>query len=283
MSLRTTGLLTAALLSAAPLAAGALPASAATCTAPAVVSTQVSPRTLVLRAADSAALTVAVAVRANGCQLTGSGAVLTLPGGTTIAQPLALLSDTDGVSVFSASVPVSAAALGDTAAGRWKVRTATSWSAGDAPVLTEASVLADQKGGDDEGDEDEGDELESEAVESEGKVAVLHASSVSADAVSSALSKHNRITKGKALSVKGQLRQASWASGAEVGYAKQRVELQFRTSGGTYKKVKTLQTRAGGAFAESVKASKDGCYRVVFPGSSTAAAATSAGECIDVR
>ena len=282
MSLRTTGLLTAALLSAAPLAAATLPASAAACTAPTVVSTQVSPRSIVLGAGDTAVLTVSVAVRANGCQLTGSGAVLTQPGGATLSQPLALLSATGETSLFSASLPVTATGLDDAAAGRWKVRTATSWTAGAAPVVTEASVPA-LKGGDDEGGEDEGDEDESEDVQSEGKVSVLHASSVSADATSSALGKHNRIKKGKALTVKGQLRQVSWKSGTEVGYAKQRVELQFRTSGGAYKKVKTLQTKAGGAFAESVKASKDGCYRVVFPGSTTAAPATSAGECIDVR
>jgi len=265
MSQRTTGLITTALLTAAPLAVSALPASAATCTAPEVVTTQVSPRTVVLGATDAAAFVVSVSVRANGCEITGTRAVVTLPTKDSLEQSLTLLSEQDGLSVFAGSVPVSAAALDDDAAGSWKVRTSTSWTAGATPVTTETTGA------------------EVEPAEGEGKVAVLRASRVSADATSSALTKGNRIKKGKALTVRGVLRQASWETGTEVGVAKQRVELQFRTAGGSFKKVRSLQTRSGGAFAEAVKVSRDGCFRVVFSGSRTAAPATSPGECIDVR
>ena len=273
MSQRTTRLITAALLSAAPLAVATLPASAATCTTPEVVSTSASPRNVVLGAGGTAAFVVSVSVRSNGCELTGTDAVVTLPTRATLAQPLTLLSSTAELSVFAGSVPVDAATLADTAAGTWKVRTSTGWTTATTPVTSE---LAGTQRGDDDEDEDEG-------VQGEAKVSVLRASAVTADATSSALTKGNKIKKGKALTVKGVLRSTSWTTGAQTGLAKQKVDLQFRTSGGTYKKVKSLQTRAGGTFAESVKAAKDGCYRVVFGGSSTTAPATSPGECIDVR
>ncbi|SDT22262.1 hypothetical protein SAMN04488543_3348 [Friedmanniella luteola] len=285
MSPRITGLVTAALLTAAPLALGALPASAAGCTNPEVIATSVAPRSIVLAPGGTATFAVQVSVRANGCVLTGTEALLTLPTRAKVDQPLTLLSDADGISVFTGSVPVSASALDDAAAGTWKVRTSTSWTAGDAPVATEVTT-APARGddeGEDEGEDDGEDELENEAVEGEGKVAVLRASSVSAEATSSALSKKNKIKKGKALTVKGALRRTSWETGAEAGYAKERVELQFRTPGGRYKKVTSLPTRAGGTFAKPVKATRDGCYRVVFGGSRTTAPATSAGDCIDVR
>ena len=280
MSQRTTGLITAALLSAAPLAVATLPASAATCTTPEVVSTSASPRSVVLGAGSTAAFVVSVSVRSNGCELTGTDAVVTLPTRATLAQPLTLLSTSADLTVFAGSVPLDAATLPDAAAGTWKVRTSTSWTTATTPVTSE---LAGTQRGDDDGDDEDEDESEHEGVQGEAKVSVLRASAVTADATSSALTKGNKIKKGKALTVKGVLRSTSWTTGAESGLAKQKVDLQFRTSGGTYKKVKSLQTRAGGTFAESVKAAKDGCYRVVFGGSSTTAPATSPGECIDVR
>ncbi len=282
MSRRTTGLLTAALLSASPLALSPLPASAAACTAPEVVSASASPRSVVLGAGGTAAFVVSVSVAGNGCDLTGTDAEIILPGKarTVVQQALALESSTDGVTVFAGSVLLDAATLPDSAAGTWKVRTSTGWTGGATPVTTQVDSAED---GDDEDESEDGEDGEDQAVEGQTKVAVLRASSVSADATSSALSKHNRIKKGKAMTVKGVLRQTSWSAGAEQGYAKQRVDLQFRTTDGRYKKVKSLQTRRGGTFVESVKAVKDGCYRVVFRGSKTTAPATSAGECIDVR
>ncbi len=287
MSQRTTGLLTAALLSASPLALTALPASAATCTAPEVVSASASPRSITLGVGGTSAFVVSVSVRDNGCELTGTSAEITLAGKakTVVQQSLALQSSADGVALFSGWVPVDAATLPDSAAGTWKVRTSTDWTAGATPVSTQVASSQGDDAGDDAEDESEDDESESEdqAVEGEAKVSVLRASSVSAEATSSALSKDNRIKKGKAITVKGVLRQTSWSTGTEQGYAKQRVDLQFRTTTGSYKKLKSLQTRSGGAFVESVKAVKDGCYRVVFRGSKTTAPAASAGECIDVR
>jgi hypothetical protein len=131
--------------------------------------------------------------------------------------------------------------------------------------------------------EDEPGETEAdEPVIASAKVAVLAAADLTADATSSQLKK-GRITKGKALTVKGTLLRADWDAASHTGYAKQKVELQFRTAKGGFKKVKELKTGRGGSFAESVKASKDGCYRVVFAGSKTTAPAPSKAECIDVR
>ena len=132
-------------------------------------------------------------------------------------------------------------------------------------------------------DDEPGDETEDEEpISGSAKVAVVAAADLTADATSSQLRK-GRIKKGKALTVKGVLTRADWERATDVGYAKQKVELQFRTPKGSFTKVRTLQTRSGGAFAETVKVSKDGCYRVVFAGSATTAAAPSPAECIDVR
>ena len=83
--------------------------------------------------------------------------------------------------------------------------------------------------------------------------------------------------------MKGTLTRARWEAGTSTGYAKQRVEVQFKTPKGTFAKVRTVTTKAGGTYSTSFKAAKDGCYRVVFKGSKGVAPVTSKGECIDVR
>jgi len=291
MRTRTTGLLTAALLTAAPLAGMALPASAASCTAPTVVATTASPRSVALAAGGTASLTVSVSVRAGGCTLLGTGARLVLPDKQTLEATLAATSTAGDVTSYTGTVPLSADDLANAQAGSWKVRTSTAWAA-DAPAPG-GTATATHLQGDDDGDdgddddqgtgEDEGEEAGSQLVEGEAKVAVLRASQVTSDVTSSALTRHNRIKKGKAVTVRGVLSRADWEKGGLAGYAKQRVELQFRTPEGAYRKVRAVKTGSGGAFAESVKVSKDGCYRVVFTGDATTGADPSTGECVDVH
>lgn len=97
------------------------------------------------------------------------------------------------------------------------------------------------------------------------------------------------IKKNKTLTVKGNLSRVQWdPSGSQPspdtykGYANRRVDLQFRTPTGGYAKVKTVTTNSKGNLTTTVKATRDGCYRWVFTGSSTTAAVKSKGDCVDV-
>ena len=258
--MRLIPLLTAAVLVAAPVAATALPASAATCTTP-TTTTQVAPRTVVVDTAGVNGFDVLVAVQNNGCAIGAVTARVTSPTkGTTNLTLTAGPSDAT-TTLYLGGLDLTAAELDDADAGTWKVRTSTAWGQ-DA-----AGLEAGRE----------------EAVGGSGKVSVLADADVTADATSSALNKKGKISKGKALTVKGTLSRARWEAGTSTGYAKQRVEVQFRTPNGTYKKVKNVPTKAGGSYSASLKAVKDGCYRVVFRGSTSVAPVTSAGECIDVR
>ena len=258
--MRLTSLVAAAVMAAAPIAMTNVPASAATCTAAPVTKTSVAPKTVVLEATGTARFDVVVAVQHNGCALGAVEALVTSPDRSKMKLTLALGATDETTSYYSAGLDLVAADLDNSDAGTWKVRTSTQWGVDAAAVEAKTE----------------------EAVGSSDKVKVLAAAGVTADATSSALKK-GKISKGKALTVKGTLTRARWETAVSTGYAKQRVELQFRTANGSYKKVKTIPTKAGGAFSTSVKAVKDGCYRVVFDGSKTTAAALSQGECIDVR
>lgn len=257
--MRLTPLLTAAVLVAAPVAATALPASAATCTAP-TTTTRVAPRTVVVDTAGTNGFDVVVTVQNNGCAIGAVTARVTSPTKGTADLTLTAGPGDATTTLYLGGLDLTAAELDDADAGTWKVRTATAWGA-DAPALEAGSE---------------------EAVEGSGKVSVLADADLSADATSGALKK-GKISKGKALAVKGTLSRARWEAGTSTGYAKQRVEVQFRTPNGTYKKVKNVTTKAGGHYSAAFRATKDGCYRVVFRGSKTVAQVTSAGECIDVR
>lgn len=245
MRTRLLTLLTTSVVAAAPLALLAGPAQAATCsTAPTVLATQVLPKTVVVDTTGVSPFDVVVAVRDNGCAVSSVRAVVSSPSATAEPEMTAGPAE-DGVTTYAGGFDLTAGDLANAEAGRWKVRVTTAWEGGSEGTSASFSVL--------------------------------RSSAVTADATVA------RIKKGKTLTVKGTLSRADWEKGSSVGYGKQRVELQFRTTGGRYQKVKTLQARAGGTFAQSVKASKDGCFRVVFRGSSTTAPATSAGDCIDVR
>ena len=207
----------------------------------------------------TAGFDVEVAVEHHGCAIGAVQAVVTSPPKASDKLTLIAAAGDATTTFYYGGLDLTAAALDDAEAGTWKVRTSTAW-ASDAAGL--------EAGG--------------QVVKGSGKVSVLADADLTADATSAAL-KNGRISKGKALTVKGTLTRARWETGTSTGYAKQRVEVQFRTPEGTYKKVKNVTTKSGGAFTASVKAVKDGCYRVVFKGSKSVARVSSKGECIDVR
>ena len=256
--MRLTPLLTAAVLLAAPVAGIALPASAATCTTP-TVKTQVAPRTVVVDDSGVVGFDIQVAVEHHGCAIGAVQAVVTSPTKGSAKLALSAEAGNETTTFYFAGLDLAAAELDDADAGTWKVRTSTAWAQDEAGL---------EGGG--------------QVVGGSGKVSVLADADLTADATSAAL-RNGKISKGKALNVQGILTRARWEAGTSTGYAKQRVEVQFRTPRGTYKKVKNVTTKSGGAFTTSVKAVKDGCYRVVFEGSKSVARVSSKGECIDVR
>jgi hypothetical protein len=260
--MRLLPLITAAVLVAAPVAATALPASAATCSA-ATTRTEVVPGQVVVDTTGVSEVTVVVAVQAHGCAIGAVQAVVSSPAGGQATLTLSPESGNATTTYYVGGLGLSASGLDDDEAGTWKVRSTTVWAPTSAG-LTGTSGKAVK------------------VATSSAKVSVRADADLSADATSAAL-KHGKISKGKALTVKGTLTRARWEAGTSTGYAKQRVELQFRTPKGSYQKIKSVTTKSGGAFATSVKAAKDGCYRVVFRGSKSVAPVTSAGECIDVR
>lgn len=91
------------------------------------------------------------------------------------------------------------------------------------------------------------------------------------------------VAKGGTITIAGKLSRASWNSYEYHGYTGRKVALQFRTTTGSYATVKTLTTPYGGSLRTTVTASRDGCFRFAFAGSSTTGPINGAGDCVDVR
>jgi hypothetical protein len=95
------------------------------------------------------------------------------------------------------------------------------------------------------------------------------------------------VKKGKAITIKATLARINW-NGAKtlkyVGFPKAKAVLQFRADGTTaYKNVKTVTAGSGGKISTTVKAKKSGRWRLVYPGISTTAAATSGSDAVKVK
>ncbi|MFJ3235915.1 calcium-binding protein [Streptomyces sp. NPDC086787] len=91
------------------------------------------------------------------------------------------------------------------------------------------------------------------------------------------------VSKGKPISVTGILSRVNWTDSRNHGYANQRVQLQFRTPGGTYRTVKTVTTNSTGHLKTTVNATRDGYWRYSYTGSTTTAAANAPGDRVDAR
>jgi hypothetical protein len=91
------------------------------------------------------------------------------------------------------------------------------------------------------------------------------------------------ITKGKKITVQGQLVVADWKNGDYDGYTGQTVRVQFRTKNGSYKTVTTAKTGQYGVAQTTVTAKKSGVWRMKFSGTSIASAANARGDYVKVK
>lgn len=90
------------------------------------------------------------------------------------------------------------------------------------------------------------------------------------------------VKKGKTITVTGSLDRANWETLKYGAYAGKSVELQYRTKTTSYAKVKTLTTNSSGDVKTTVKASKDGYFRLAYAGNGTTAAVKGVGDFVDV-
>jgi hypothetical protein len=244
MRTRLVPLLAAALVSAAPVAVSAAPASAATCTPPTIVGVEVLPGTVVLGTTKPKTLDVFAGVT-NGCPVTSVKVVYAVPGSTSPSFPMEAVAGDQDLTTYGSGLDLHPADWASSEAGTWKAKVTVRWSG--APVTATASVK------------------------------VVREAKLTADA------SPEPVKKGKTITVKGKLTRADWQTAKYAGYTKQKVQLQFRPTNGAYAAVKAVTSGTGGALTTSVTATRDGCYRFAFAGSSTTSKVTGAQDCIDVR
>lgn len=92
------------------------------------------------------------------------------------------------------------------------------------------------------------------------------------------------VRKGQKLTFTGKVERANWETKRYVGYPSRTVDLQWRAAGSkTYISIKKVKTGTKGAVTTAHKATKDGCYRIVFRGSPVTGGSTSKPDCVDVR
>ncbi|MFJ9041596.1 calcium-binding protein [Streptomyces sp. NPDC102406] len=92
------------------------------------------------------------------------------------------------------------------------------------------------------------------------------------------------VTKGKPITVSGNLSRVSWSYLKYYGYGSQQVQLQFKKAGSsTYSTVKTVTSSSSGAVKTTVTASADGTWRFSYAGNGTTSTATSSADYVDVR
>ena len=240
-----TAIAGAALLG-APLVLATSPAEAATCTAPTLVSASVAPHTVVLGTSVPKGFVVTVGVRKNGCTVKHVDTDVFAPTGTTNSFRMGEDDTADGVTTYDVGVRVNPGGVQNADAGRWTSAVYITWDSHNT--------------------NDDGPSFR-----------ILRAARLSANATP------EPVRKGRTVTVIGTLKRANWETKKYAGYAKRHVVLQYRTLSGSYTNVKTVTSGSHGKVKAQVKATKDGCYRFVFRGSSTTAKVTSKGDCIDVR
>ncbi len=91
------------------------------------------------------------------------------------------------------------------------------------------------------------------------------------------------ITKGKKITVKGQLVRADWKNGDYDGYSGVTVRVQFRTKNGHYRTVKKIKSGQYGVAMTKVTARTSGVWRMKFSGSSGASASNARGDYVKVK
>jgi hypothetical protein len=230
---------------AAPLAA-ATPAAAATCTAPELVNASVTPGTVVLGTSTPKAVDLTVTVRKHGCKVTAVDTDLFTATDYLDTLSLQEVGTKNGVTTYASAGRVNPGGFANDEAGT---------------LRTEVYVSYGSRNVHDEGP----------------SFRLLRAARLTTNAAP------EPVVRGRTITVTGALTRANWQTLKYGGYSGRDVALQFKPTGGTYAAVKTVRSGTGGKLSTTVKAGRDGCYRFVFPGSSTTAGVTSGGDCVDVR
>jgi hypothetical protein len=229
---------------AAPLVA--LPtATAAACTAPELVNASVSPRTVVLGTSQPRGVEITVNLRKHGCAVDVATDVFTP---TDYVDTLAMeeVGTSGGVTTYVTGARINPGAFPNSDAGTFRTSVYVSW--GKKTLSDDGPTFR-----------------------------LLRAARVSANATP------EPVRKGRTVTVSGALTRANWETLRYAGHTGRDVKLQFKPKGGAWATVKTTRSGKGGKLSTTVKAGRDGCYRFVFPGSSTTAKATSGADCVDVR
>ncbi|MET0693262.1 MAG: hypothetical protein ABWX96_19710 [Propionibacteriaceae bacterium] len=225
-----------------PVAAGPTP-SAAACQST-IVSSSVTPKTVVLGTSQNKGIVLTAKVRKNGCRVNRVEMGLYGPNFVD-TYDLSPVSTSSGVTTYDVGLRISPGDLPNSEAGQWS-SFVTVWG-------------------------------ESQPESKGPSFKILRAGRLTTNAAP------EPIKKGKTITVKGSLKRANWDQGQYAGYGKRKVELQWRTTNGDYRRIKTVTSAKSGALKAKVKATKDGCYRFVFRGSSTTAPVVSAADCVDVK
>jgi hypothetical protein len=244
MHTRLVPLLAAVLVTAASVAGTAAPAVAASCARPALVGTEVVPGTVVLGTSAPKTLDVFAGVT-HGCAVTSVKVVYAIPGSMSPAFAMDPVAGDQDVTTYASGLDLRPADWANSEAGTWKAKVTVRWSG--APVTATATVR------------------------------VLREAKLTTDAGP------QQVTKGRSVTVKGRLTRANWQAGRYAGHGRQQVQLQFKHAGGGYAAVKTVTSGRDGTLTTSVKATRDGCYRYVFAGTSTTSPVAGARDCVDVR
>ncbi len=227
------------------LAASTAPAAAAVaCSKPTIVTTSISPKTVVVGISEIKGITATAKVRSNGCRVDRVEMGLFGPNFVD-AYDLDKSGTSNGVTTYEKGLRITPGTLPNAEAGTW-----TSWF-----------TVWGQK-----------------TAETAGpRIKIIRAARLTTNATP------EPVSKGKTITVKGSLKRADWDTLTYRGYGNRKVELQWRTPNGGYTVVKTVTSAANGSVKASVKATKDGCFRFVFKGSTTTAPVVSTGDCVDVR
>lgn len=229
---------------AAPLMA--LPsASAAACTAPELVNASVTPRTVVLGVASPKGVDITVNVRKHGCATSVATDIFT-PTDYVDTLEMEEVGTSGGVTTYVTGARINPGAFPNSDAGTFRTSVYVSW--GTKTIGDDGPTFR-----------------------------LLRAAKLTANA------SPEPVTKGRPLTVSGTLTRANWETLRYAGYTKRDVKLQFKPTSGSWATVGTATSGQGGRISTTVGAGKDGCYRFVFPGSSTTAKATSGADCVDVR
>ncbi|EKX67219.1 hypothetical protein PV416_06155 [Streptomyces ipomoeae] len=96
--------------------------------------------------------------------------------------------------------------------------------------------------------------------------------------------KPEKVAKGAKVTVTGKLTRANWETLKYNGFTKQSVQLQFKKKGATrYTTVKTVKTGSAGKIGTKVTVTSAGTWRWYFPGTTTTARVTSAGDAVTLK